>query len=100
MFLSYERDAYRGREDAEFRVTFDREIRYRRQAMTLDSDPWGSALLDPDQVLMELKVAGAMPLWMARILSEQKIFQTSFSKYGSAYRQMLLEKQQEVRRYA
>ena len=45
-------------------------------------------------------MAGAMPLWMARTLSEQKIFQTSFSKYGSAYRQMLLEKQQEVRRYA
>ena len=100
VFLSYERDAYRGRENAEFRVTFDREIRYRRQVMTLDSDPWGSGLLDPNQVLMELKVAGAMPLWMARILSEQKIFQTSFSKYGSAYRQMLLEKQQEVRRYA
>ena len=100
VFLSYERDAYRGIEDPQFRVTFDRDIRYRREQLTLDSQPWGRDLLANGQVLMELKVAGGLPVWMARVLSEQKIFQTSYSKYGTAYRQMFQEKQEEVRRYA
>lgn len=100
VFLSYERDAYRGVEDPQFRVTFDRDIRYRREQLTLDSQPWGRELLAPGQVLMELKVAGGLPMWMARVLSEQKIFQTSYSKYGTAYRQMFQEKREEVRRYA
>ena len=38
VFLSYERDSFRGVEDADFRVTFDREIRYRQEELTLDSD--------------------------------------------------------------
>lgn len=85
VFLSYERDAYRSLEDPSFRVTFDREILYRREALTLDSDPWGTALLPEDRVLMELKAAGGLPLWMVRVLSAQRLFKTSFSKYGAAY---------------
>lgn len=98
VFLSYERDAYHGIEDPSFRVTFDTEIRYRREEMTLSAAPWGTPLLGPEQVLMELKVSGGLPLWMARALSRQSLYQTSFSKYGSAYRQMCGE--QEVCRYA
>ena len=100
VFLSYERDSYQGVEDPDFRVTFDTDIRFRRDRLTLDSDPLGRALLGVDQVLMELKVAGGLPLWMARVLSEQRLFKTSFSKYGSAYQIMLLERQGGVRRYA
>lgn len=89
VFLSYERDSFRGVADEEFRVTFDREIRYRREQLTLDSDTAGISILPPDQVLMEVKVAGGLPLWMARVLSEQNIFKTSFSKYGTAYEDIL-----------
>ena len=41
VFLSYERDSYRGVEDEAFRVTFDTEIRYRQETLTLNSDPPG-----------------------------------------------------------
>ena len=34
------------------RITFDDAIRFRTEDLTLDSDPWGTALLRPDQVLM------------------------------------------------
>lgn len=77
-------------EDPGFRVTFDTEIRYRREALTLDSDPWGTPVLPAGRVLMELKETGGMPLWMARALSEQGAFKTSFSKYGAAYQDILL----------
>ncbi len=42
----------------DFRVTFDTEIRYRQEELTLDSDTWGTPILAPGQVLMEFKVAG------------------------------------------
>ena len=100
VFLSYERDAYHDGETGDFRVTFDTEIRFRRDRLTLDSDTRGTPLLGPDQVLMELKVSGGLPLWMARVLSEQKLFKTSFSKYGSAYQIMLTTTQGGMLRYA
>lgn len=100
VFLSYERDAYHGVADADFRVTFDADIRFRRDHLTLDSDTRGTALLAQDQVLMELKVAGGLPLWMVQVLSAHKIFKTSFSKYGTAYQIMWLEGQKEARKYA
>lgn len=100
VFLSYERDAYHGREDEDFRVTFDTEIRYRQDELTLASDTRGIALLPPGQVLMELKVAGGLPLWMAHVLSQNGIFKTSFSKYGAAYQDILLSSQRGSRLYA
>ena len=95
VFLSYERDSFRGVEDEELRITFDSEIRYRQEELTLDSDTWGIPILPPGQVLMELKVAGGLPLWMAHVLSEQGIFKTSFSKYGAAYQDIMLNRQRD-----
>lgn len=88
VFLSYERDAYRGLEDPHFRITFDDEIRFRQVDLTLNSDPWGTPLLPEDTVLMELKVNEAMPLWMARALSQLGIYKISYSKYGAAYKEI------------
>ena len=99
VFLSYERDAYHAW-DSDFRLTFDGCIRYRTQELTLDSDPWGEALLDQDTLLMELKIPDSMPLWMASLLSRLGIGKTSFSKYGAAYRQILLNQQKGILRYA
>lgn len=100
VFLSYERDSFRGAAEEELRVTFDRQIRYRRHGLTLDSGTAGIPLLPPDQVLMEVKVAGGLPLWMVRVLSEQNIFKTSFSKYGTAYEDILHKSRRGEQTYA
>ena len=47
-------------------------------------------LLPPDTVLMEVKIPGAAPLWLAHLLSELRLFPTSFSKYGTCYREHIL----------
>ena len=39
---------------------------------------------------MEIKVSGAFPLWLSEFLTKEKIYSTSFSKYGRAY--MLMKK--------
>ena len=100
VFLSYEREAFFERNGGDFRVTFDENIRYRQIELTLDSETWGKPILRPDQVLMELKTSGALPLWMVQTLSKQKIFKTSFSKYGAAYQDVFMTNQKGVRKYA
>ena len=86
MFLSYEREAYFCPDGGDFRVTFDDTILYRREKLSLEEPVWGTPLLDEDQVLMEIKCSGGIPLWMTRFLSEERIYKTSYSKYGNAYK--------------
>ena len=45
----------------------------------------GMPLMEDGQRLMEIKIAGSMPMWLAQMLDEEAIYQISFSKYGSAY---------------
>ena len=86
VFLSYDRLAYRMRDiSSDFRVTFDENILFRDYDMSLGSDIYGTPLLDEGKVLMEIKCSGGIPLWMTQVLSEEHIYKTSFSKYGTAY---------------
>jgi hypothetical protein len=39
--------------------------------------------------LMEIKCFGGIPLWMAHFLSEEHIYKTSYSKYGTAYQTLI-----------
>jgi len=89
VFLSYEREAYYCTDGSDFRVTFDDAILCRREDLSLGSEVYGTPLLPKDTVLMELKCSGGIPLWMAKVLSGQRIFKTSFSKYGTAYKTMI-----------
>ena len=41
---------------------------------------------------MEIKCSGGIPMWMTRVLSEEHIYKTSFSKYGTAYQTMIFPK--------
>ena len=85
MALSYDRLAYRANDDPALRLTFDGNIRFDTACQTLTIEPSGAAL--PVYRLLEIKVVGgALPLWLSQTLSELKIFKTSFSKYGEAYK--------------
>ena len=85
VFLSYEREAYYAQDGSDFRVTFDDTILCRKDNLSLSAEVWGVPILPEGMVLMELKTSGGIPLWMTGILSAQKIYKTSFSKYGTAY---------------
>ncbi len=85
MMLQYERDAFYAKDDHEFRITFDDNIRWRTDNLRLDKGYFGNRLLDPGYVLMEVKVGAAMPEWFVKILTQNRIYKTSFSKYGTAY---------------
>lgn len=89
IYLAYDRIALFGKEDAEFRVTFDQNIRSRDFALTLEKDTETTKLLKDGYYLMEVKISNAMPLWFVKILTELEIHSTSFSKYGNVYRRNL-----------
>ncbi len=92
MFLSYEREAFYEKDNADFRVTFDDTILARDTELSLVTQVYGTSILPEGMVLMEIKCAGAIPLWMTDILSREKIYKTSFSKYGTAYRTLIFPK--------
>ena len=101
MMIAYERDSFRGIEDPELRLTIDSEIRWRTERPELTAGSGGQMLLSPDMRLLEIKIPGVMPLWLAQALNECGIFRTSFSKYGRAYERMLCKDEvREVRKYA
>ncbi len=89
-FIACDRYAWVDRENAELRITFDENLRWRtdRLDLTLGSD--GETLTEPGAVLMEIKIPGTAPLWLAHLLSDQRIFPTSFSKYGTCYKNHIL----------
>ena len=84
-YISYQRSAFFGKDDPDFRLTFDREITERRYDLSLASPSYGAQIIAPNQRLMEVKIANAMPLWLSQKLSELQIYKVSFSKYGTAY---------------
>ena len=102
IFLSYERDSWKGREDPYLRLTLDREILWRTEALDLRRGAWGEPLLEPNQVLMEVKISNAAPLWLAEALSENGIFPISFSKCGRAFETLCKNyiNEMEMKRYA
>lgn len=85
MYISYSRIAMYGMEEPELRVTFDSNILWREEELWLGCGYWGSTMLKEGCRLMEIKIPGAMPIWLALILDELEIYPTSFSKYGTGY---------------
>lgn len=88
VFLSYEREAYCS---GDFRVTFDENILVRRDELSLEAEPGGSPILPAGKILMEIKCSGGIPLWMTGELTRLRIFRTSFSKYGTAYQNLIFK---------
>ena len=86
VYISYMRNAYFGKDDRSFRVTFDREILTRREDIALESGRYGTPLLPEGKILLEIKFTGAVPLWFARLMSRHGLSFGSFSKYGNEYR--------------
>lgn len=87
--LSYSRIAYYGKENPDLRITFDDEILWRDYDLDLKSGIYGEELLPENVVLMEIKVKAVIPMWLIEFLSKNHIYKTSFSKYGTAYKNII-----------
>ena len=79
------RYSLKGLEDSNVRITIDYDVAYRTKELSLLAGKDGKNLLPDNHVIMEIKVPGAYPLWLAEILDCYHVFPKSFSKYGVAY---------------
>ena len=90
-YVSYQRYAYFGKEDPDFRVTFDFDIITRRYDLYLESGRYGDPLLPPDLALLEVKFAGAVPYWFVQIMNEFGLTFHTFSKIGTDLKKTVLK---------
>lgn len=85
-YIGYQRIAFVGKNDPELRVTFDYNLKSRQHSLSLEKGDFGHSLIPADHYLMEIKILGAIPLWLTHALTELEIYSSSFSKYGKAYK--------------
>ena len=86
VYLTYQRYAMTAEDDQEFRVTMDRDLRYRTSDVENPSEEGMRAIMeDESAVLMEIKALGAIPPWLTDEMSRLKIYQAPFSKVGTCY---------------
>lgn len=97
IYIAYNRFSYQGKEDENLRITFDFNLRSRRDMLTFQDNMKMEQYFEEDYYIMEIKTVGAMPLWLVHCLSEMNIMPTSFSKYGKIYAK---EKMKEMLNYA
>ena len=86
VYLAYDRIALFSKDNRDLRITFDTNIRSRRRDLKLEHGDYGASLLEDGEWLMEVKAEKTIPVWLAGLLSEHRMFKTSFSKYGNEYR--------------
>ena len=90
VFIGYDRLAFAGIDDPQLRITFDTNLRWRDTDVDLRLGNHGAPIALPcGDVLMEVKIPGACPLWLCHLLSDVGAFPASFSKYGACYRDEL-----------
>lgn len=101
MYISYLRQEFAGKEDVDLRITFDRDVTYRLDTLDFNSPQKGKKILPDIKILMEVKTHTAYPLWLAQVFSNNKIFSSSFSKYGASYLDYIhYDNESEVKRFA
>lgn len=81
MIVSYDRHALHGIKDAHLRITFDFHLRCRNNDLRLEHGSHGEYFIDPNLIVLEVKVNDSVPLWLARILQQLSCEQRSASKF-------------------
>jgi hypothetical protein len=91
VMIACEREAFFDVKHPNLRITFDSAVRYRDYGLSSSdglTDRYGSSgkqILPDELSLMEIKTDGAMPIWLAEALGNCEIYPGKFSKYGTAY---------------
>lgn len=85
LFLAYNRESYKYKERLDVRITFDTNIRSRKEDLYLEMGDAGKLYFNEKVYLMEIKALNSLPISLTNILNKMKIYPVSFSKYGSIY---------------
>ncbi len=88
MYIAYDRIAYTDEYPDGLRVTLDKNVRWRDTDLKMEHGDYGN-VLNPDEIIMEIKTSTSIPNWLAEGLSELQIYTSSCSKYGRCYQERI-----------
>ena len=89
----YNRESYKGEDN--LRITFDENLRYRDDNLSLIKANRDKIYFkDKNNIIMEIKAHGVLPLWLVESLSKRKLYPQQFSKVGKSYEK--IRKEQNV----
>ena len=96
IYVSYLRRAFFAKDDANFRVTLDSDILTRRHDLDLTLGRYGKPALSEGKLVLEVKFAGAVPLWFAHVMSDFGLSFHTFSKCGTDFKLYTYDKACEM----
>ncbi len=85
MFLAYDRLSYYCKNNINFRITFDSNLRSRYDKLELNNSNLDELYFENNNYIMEVKCINSLPMWFVSYLSDNKIYPVSFSKIGNIY---------------
>ncbi|MFC5711422.1 polyphosphate polymerase domain-containing protein [Thalassorhabdus alkalitolerans] len=94
--VSYDRQAFHGLFEDDLRVTFDYNLMCRSDDLRIENGPQGTNFVDPNLVILEVKVNNSVPLWLARMLSEFECSRQSVSKFCTSIDLMTGEEEKKA----
>ncbi len=96
VYIAYDRRAFFHKDDKSIRLTVDFNIITRRYDLDLKKGIYGDRLLPDGVYLMEIKVSDNLPYELTRLLSENSVYPTSFSKYGKEFARYIQNTDKDV----
>lgn len=84
ILVYYNRESYQGENG--LRITFDEDLCFRDSDLSFRKKVHDKHYFNTKKnIIMEIKAQGAMPIWLAHLLSETGAFSARFSKIGKIY---------------
>ena len=91
LLIMYDRESYKGEDN--LRITFDEKLKYRHKNLKLIKGKRDKIYFkDKQNIIMEVKAHGIIPLWLTKAMSEGKIYPQQFSKVGRVFEKLRKEK--------
>lgn len=95
IFVGYDRESYKNEEG--LRITFDENLKYRADKLSFVKGKRDKIYFEKEpKIIMEIKAAGTMPLWLVKELSRLHVYPQQFSKIGKIYERLSSRKEKNV----
>ncbi len=90
ILVIYDRESYKGADN--LRITFDENLKYREDNLSFIKGKHDKIYFkDKNNIIMEIKAHGVLPLWLVEEMSKLKIYPQQFSKVGKIYEKIIKE---------
>lgn len=90
ILVLYNRESYQG--ENSLRITFDENLKYRTDNLSLNKTKRDKIYFEDKQnIILEIKAQGVLPLWLVELLTKNRVFPQQFSKVGKIYQKIRKE---------